>query len=115
MTAFWLLISLLVTNPPERRIIVIRSKWVLLMKARMPFFRLAERFLGNRLLILLGLEVPARQQRHQVLQLAASELRGEGHPQHVGVGRIVDVVIDVAHPLHLVEELGRRRTPGRPS
>ena len=62
--------------------------------------------LGNRLLVLLGLEIPARQQRDQVLQLAAPELRRERHAQHVGVGRVVEVVVDVLQPAHLRQELG---------
>ena len=66
----------------------------------------AERLLGDGLLELLGLEVAAREQRHQVLELAAPELRRERHAQHVGVGRVVDVVVDVLEPAHLRQELG---------
>ena len=67
---------------------------------------LCERLLRNGLLVLLGLEIAPREQGHEVLQFPASEFRGEGDAQHVGVGRIVDVVIDVGDPLHLVEEFG---------
>ena len=34
------------------------------------------------------------------------ELRREGHTQHVRVGRIVDVVVDIFEPTHLRQELG---------
>ena len=83
-----------------------RSKCVLLMKAQDALLQPRERLLGDGVLVLLGLEVAAREQRDEVLQLAAPELRGERHAQHVGVGRVVDVVVDVLQPAHLRQELG---------
>ena len=47
-------------------------------------------------------------ERDEVRELAASELRGERDPKHVGVGRVVDVVVHILEPAHLWEELGGR-------
>src|SRR5690606_26126025 len=71
-----------------------------------PLLELSERFLGNRLLVLLGFQVAAGKQGDEVLQLAAAELRRERHAQHVGVSGVVDVVVDILEPPHGWQELG---------
>ena len=50
---------------------------------------------GNSFFILLCLEVTARDQSDQILQLATPELGSESHAQHVCVGRVVDVIVDI--------------------
>ena len=60
----------------------------------------AERLLGDDLLELAGLEVPAGEQGHQVAEASAPELRSEGHPKHVGVGGIVQILLLVLQPFH---------------
>src|SRR3954470_5288084 len=70
------------------------------------FFEPAEGCLGDGFLVLLGLEVAAGEERHEVLQLSTPELRGERDARHVGVVRIVNIVIDVPQPAHLWKELG---------
>jgi hypothetical protein len=66
---------------------------------------LAEGLLCDRFLKLLGFKVATREKCHEVLQLAATELRSECDAEHVRVGRVVDVVVDVLEPSHLRQEL----------
>src|SRR5690606_13110671 len=65
--------------------------------------QLPERLLGDGFLVLASLEVTTPEQRNQVLQATPAELRRESDAKHVGVARIVDVVIDAVEPLQLPE------------
>jgi hypothetical protein len=104
----------LVRKPAERRIMVMRSKCVLLMNARMPRLSLPKDSSAMASSYCLVSKLRPGQQRHQVLQLAAAKLRGEGDAQHVGVGGVVEVVVDVLEPAHLRQNSDARR-PCRPS
>ena len=78
----------------------------LIDKAQDALLELGEGGFGDGIFILSGLEVAAREERDEVRQLAAAELSGEGHPQHVRIGGVVDVIVDLLEPAHLREELG---------
>jgi len=70
-----------------------------------PLLQPGEGGLGYALLKLLGLEIASREQRHEILQLAALELRGKGDAEHVRVGRVIDVIVFLSYPGHLLEKL----------
>ena len=88
------------TNPADRRIMTKRLKSVSFMKLQDRRLEPAERLFGYDLLELAGLKVPAGKQGHQVVEASASELRSEGHPKHVGVGGIVQVLLLMLQPFH---------------
>ena len=68
--------------------------------------QLGERVFGNRLLVISSLEIAPREQRDQVFQSATPELRDKRHTQHVGVSRVIEVVVDILKPLHVWPEIG---------
>ena len=48
---------------------------------------------------LLCLKISAREQAHQIRELSSMELMHEGHPQHIAIIRVVDVLIIFGQPL----------------
>ena len=83
-----------------------RSKCVLLMKRRMPFLSRPNDSSAIASSYCLVSKLRPESSATRSCELAAPELRRERHAQHVGVGRVVDVVVDVLQPAHLRQELG---------
>jgi hypothetical protein len=83
-----------------------RSKWVLLMKAHDALLELSEGRSAMASSNCLVSKLRPESSATRSCQLAAPELRSERHAQHVGVGRVVDVVVDILQPAHLRQELG---------